>query len=140
MDSKIETNENAVTHKVKKGENLGSIAKNNNTTVEELERINNMADSKIHQGQELKLSQNSETKNKNIVAERTDKKQNTKIENKENTITHKVKKGENLESIAKNNNTTVDELKRINNLTDTKIRQGQEIKLSQSLERSKHKS
>ena len=68
------------------------------------------------------------------------KNQNTNIENKDNTITHKVKKGENLESIAKNNNTTVDELKRINNLTDTKIRQGQEIKLSQSLERSKHKS
>ena len=132
QEAKTEGKEAGITHKVKKGESLGAIAKNNNTTVEELERINNLAGSKIHQGQEIKLAQNDEPKNRNVVAERVEKRQEAKTEGKEAGITHKVKKGESLGAIAKNNNTTVEELKRINNLADSKIHQGQEIKLIQN--------
>jgi len=132
QEAKAEGKEAGITHKVKKGENLGTIAKNNNTTVEELKRINNLADSKIHLGQEIKLALNDEPKNRNVVAERVEKRQEAKAEGKEAGITHKVKKGENLGSIAKNNNTTVEELKRINNLADSKIHLGQEIKLAQN--------
>jgi len=130
--SKTENLEREITHKIKKGENLGAIAKENNTTVDELKRINNLADTKLHVGQELKIAQNSDSKSKNTLAERIDKKQEVQIETKDNAVIHKIKKGENLGSIAKENNTTVDELKRINNLADSKIHVGQELKISQN--------
>jgi LysM repeat protein len=138
QDVKAENREKTLTHIIKKGENLGSIAKNNHTTVEELKRINNLADSKIHQGQELKINENSESVKKNLVADRIEAKQETKAEKRENTITHKIKKGESLITIAKDNNLTVEELMRINNMTDSKIRFGQELKLNKSLGKPKN--
>ena len=135
QNSKIDKDEKTFTHKIKKGENLGSIAKNNNTTVEELKRINNLSDSKIHQGQVLKINNVAEPTDQHEVAEKTDKKQAAKIESKEKEVTHKIKKGESLISIAKDNNMSVDELKRINNINDSKIKSGQELKLNQSFER-----
>ncbi|MDD4971460.1 MAG: LysM peptidoglycan-binding domain-containing protein [Paludibacter sp.] len=140
QDSKIDADEKTVTHKVKKGENLGSIAKNNNTTVEELKRINNLSDSKIHQGQVLKINNGVEPAAQHSIAEKSDKKKDAKIESKEKEVTHKIKKGESLISIAKDNNMSVDELKRINNINDSKIKSGQELKLSQTSERTSSKS
>ena len=132
QNSKKEITEKEITHKIKRGENLGAIAKENNTTVEELERINNLANSKIHEGQELKIIQNIEANSKNNLAERMDKKQEVQLESKENIILHKIKRGENLGSIAKNNNITVEELKRMNHLADSRIHEGQELKIVQN--------
>jgi len=132
QESKIKETEKTITHRIKSGENLGSIAKENNTTVEELKRMNNLADSEIHAGQELKINQGVDTRNLNAITEKADnKKQIARIEDNGKIQTHVIKKGENLGSIAKANNTTVDELKRINNLADSKIHQGQELKLNQ---------
>jgi len=136
--AKINNSEKELTHIIKKGENLGSIAKSNNTTVEELERINNLADSKIHQGQVLKINPEVEAHFQHAVTDKSDKRQVAKVETKERELTHKVKKGESLISISKENNISVEELKRINDMTDSKIRFGQEIKLSPSSEKSKH--
>ena len=134
QNSKSEISEKEITHKIRRGENLGAIAKENNTTVEELKRINNLADSKIHEGQELKVIQNDESKNKNNLAERMEKRQEVQTESKESTIIHKIKRGENLGSIAKNNNISVEELKRMNNLADSRIHEGQELKIVQNNE------
>jgi LysM repeat protein len=128
---KIENNEKTLTHVIKKGETLGSIAKANNMTVDELMRINNLASNKIHQGQELKINQGSDEKSQVAIVEKTDKKQELKAINSGKASTHKIQKGESLISIAKDNNLSVDELKKINNMTDNKIRFGQELKLSQ---------
>jgi len=137
-DSKIKDAEKTITHRIKSGENLGSIAKENNTTVEELKRLNNLADSKIHAGQELKINQGVDTRNRNAVTEKIDnKRQVARIENNEKLLTHVIKKGENLGSIAKANNTTVEELKRINNLSDNKIHQGQELKINEGIDTKK---
>jgi len=138
-EQKIENKEKTIAHKVVRGENLGSIANENNTTVEELERINHLADSKIHQGQELKITQDNTSKNRNALAEKEEKRQEQKIDNKDKTTTHTVKKGENLISIAKNNNMSVEELKKINHMTDSKIKFGQELKLDQSVEKTNSK-
>jgi len=135
--SKIENHQSTITHKIKKGENLGSIAKANNMTVDELMKINNLPDSKIHQGQELKVIQKNESKNQNILLSKAEKRQEDKIENKENSGTHKIIKGENLGSIAKANNISIEELKSLNNLKDSKIKLGQELKLTASLEKTK---
>jgi len=134
QNGKTEIIEKEITHKIRRGENLGAIAKENNTTVDELKRINNLADSKIHEGQELKVIQNDESKNRNNLADRNDKKQELQNESKENTILHKIKRGENLGSIARNNNISVEELKRMNNLADSKIHEGQELKIVQNNE------
>jgi len=133
QDSKAGNIEKEITLKIRRGENLEVIAKENNTSVEELKRINNLADSKLRIGQVLKITQNNELKNKNILAERNDKKQEVQTESKEIVTTHKIKKGENLGSIAKENNTTIVELKRINNLADSKIHEGQELKIIQNV-------
>jgi len=132
LESKTVNIEKEITHKIRKGENLGAIAKENNTSVEELKRVNNLADSKLHIGQELRIPQSNDSKNKNNLAERIDKKQEVRAESNEIAAIHKIKKGENLGSIAKENNTTVEELKRINNLADSKIHEGQELKISQN--------
>ena len=135
--SKIENHQSTITHKIKKRENLGSIAKANNMTVDELMKINNLPDSKIHQGQELKVIQKNESKNQNVLLSKAEKRQEDKIENKENSGTHKIIKGENLGSIAKANNISIEELKSLNNLKDSKIKLGQELKLTASLENTK---
>jgi len=131
--TKIENNEKILTHVIKKGENLGGIAKANNMSVDELMKINNLTSNKIHQGQELKINQASDEKNQPLIAEKSsDIKVNTKKESNEKALTHVIKKGENLGGIAKANHMSVDELMRINNLTSNKIHQGQELKFNES--------
>jgi len=131
--AQAESKENTIQHKIKRGENLGSIAKNYNISVEDLKRMNNLADSRLHEGQNLKIVQINESKTENHLADRSTKKQDAPVENKELAITHKILKGENLGSIAKNNNISVEELKRMNHLTDSKIKPGQELVLNQSM-------
>ena len=131
-NAKTEKSQTISTHKVISGETLFSIAKTNMITVDGLKKLNNISNGKIHPGQELKLTNESEIKNQNIVVvDNKGKKQDIQSENKEIKIIYKIKKGENLGSIAKDNHTTVDELKRINNLTDSKIHQGQNLLLVQ---------
>lgn len=142
--AKVETpqKEKGTTHKVTPGESLYSISKKYNISIDELKRVNNIPTGKIKPGQELKISQQDDNDNKakNLVAEKSNNKQAAKTEASDKTITHKIKKGESLISIAKDNNISVEELKKINNLDDSKIRFGQEIKLTQSAGKTKNTS
>jgi len=110
---------------------LYSIAKKYNISVDELKKTNNIPNGKIHPGQELKLTQSdNDSKTKNTVAEKADNKQVAKAETNGNIVTYKVKKGESLITIANDNNISVEELKKLNNLTNSKIKSGQELKLT----------
>lgn len=91
---------------VKKGDTLYSIAAANNTTIDELKRINNLTSDILSTGQLLKIPSA-------LLPE----------------TTYKVKKGDSLYSIATKYNTTVEELKRINNLTSNTLSIGQVLKL-----------
>lgn len=91
---------------VQKGDTLYSIAAANNTTVDELKRINNLTSNILSTGQLLKIPSA-------LLPEST----------------YIVKKGDSLYSIANKYNTTVDELKRINNLTSNILSIGQVLKL-----------
>lgn len=135
--AEVEAPQKVTTHKVISGESLFSISKLYNIPIDELKKINNLPTAKIRPGQELKLFQDSETKTKNIVVDKSDNKQVIKTETSEKTIIHKIKKGESLISIANENNISVEELKKINNLADSKIRSGQKLKLTQSTEKTK---
>ena len=91
---------------VKKGDTLYSIAAANNTTVDELKKANNLTSNILSTGQLLKIPSA-------LLPEST----------------YTVKKGDSLYSIATKYNTTVDELKRINNLTSNILSIGQILKL-----------
>ena len=91
---------------VQKGDTLYSIAMANNITVDELKRINNLTSNILSTGQLLKIPSA-------LLPEST----------------YIVKKGDSLYSIANKYNTTVDELKRINNLTSNILSIGQVLKL-----------
>ena len=91
---------------VQKGDTLYSVAMANNTTVDELKKANNLTSNILSTGQLLKIPSA-------LLPEST----------------YIVKKGDSLYSIATKYNTTVDELKRINNLTSNTLSIGQVLKL-----------
>lgn len=94
---------------VKKGDTLYSIAMANNTTIDELKRINNLTSNILSIGQVLKLPSDK-------VSD---------IEKEENTISYTVQKGDSLYSIARKYDTTIDRIKKLNNLTTNLLSIGQ---------------
>ena len=94
------------TYIVKKGDTLYQIAKLYNTDVDKLKDINNLNTDNLSIGQILKLP-------------------NNKIFNNENNYI--VQKGDNLYQIARIFNTTVEEIKRINNLKTNNLSIGQKL-------------
>jgi len=110
-------------HTVKSGETLFSIAKANNTTVAELQKLNDLSNGKIRLGQELKVNQTDVAKSNNTAI---------KEEIAATPISYKVKKGETLSSISKKYNVTEDELKASNNLKSNALRLGQNLQIAQT--------
>lgn len=92
---------------VQKGDSLWSIAKKYNTTVEELKSINNLKTNLLSIGQRLKIK-------------------GTKV-NPDNQNIYKVQKGDTLYKIANMYGTTVDNLKKLNNLNSNTLSIGQEL-------------
>ena len=99
---------------IQKGDSLWSIAKKFNTTVNEIKNINNLTSNTISIGQILVLPV----------------KQQTPIDTTyEDTTMYIVKSGDSLYKIANQYNTTVDELKKINNLSTNLLSIGQVLKI-----------
>lgn len=105
------------TYIVKSGDTLWSIARNNGLTVDELKRINNLTSNSLSIGQVLKLKEISTTPTTPSMVG-------------ENYI---VKSGDTLYGIANRFGLTVDELKRLNNLTSNTLSIGQVLKLSKDV-------
>ena len=95
---------------VEKGDTLYSISRKFNIPVDEIKRLNNLTSNIITVGQQLML--------KDIVA--TEPVPTC-------TITYTVEKGDTLYKIANMFNTTVDEIKRLNNLEDNLLKIGQNL-------------
>lgn len=105
----IPTQETDVTtdeYVVIKGDTLYAIANKFGTTVDNLKSINNLTTDSLAIGQILKIPSDTSS-----------------------TETYKVKKGDTLYGIAQKYNTTVDELKSLNNLTSNTLSIGQELKI-----------
>ena len=94
---------------VKKGDSLWSIASKNNTTVDNIKKLNNLTSNNLYIGQILKISDNDNNNN---------------LENK-NIYT--VKKGDSLWLIANKNKVSVDDIKSANNLTSNILQIGQTL-------------
>ena len=81
-----------------------SIANKYNTTVNEIKSLNNLTSNNLSIGQQLRIPTNAP-----------------------GNITYTVQKGDNLYSIARKYNTTVNEIKRKNNLTSNNLSIGQQL-------------
>ena len=112
----------AKTHTIKSGDTLLAIAINNDITVAEIEKLNGFgSDQKLKIGKEIKISKEIKVakKSKKIAKNNSSKKNKKKIASKKDTkiLKHTIKKGDTLYSIAHNNNTTVVDLQKLNQLS-----------------------
>lgn len=105
-------------YEVQKGDNLFSIAKKFNVSIEDLKKWNNLEDLNVQLGSKLALANKEES----AIAEAP--KTETKI------VEHKVKKGEYLGTIAKKYNVTVAEIKEWNSLEDNNVKLGETLIVS----------
>lgn len=95
---------------VKSGDTLWSIARNNNTTVDNIKTLNNLKNNTLTVGQRLIIK-------------------NTTGSTPNNGNYYTVVKGDSLYKIANKFNTTVDKLKTLNNLTSNTLSIGQKLLL-----------
>lgn len=109
---KLEPTELTETYIVKNGDTLYSIAKRYNSTVNDLKQLNNLTKDTLSIGQSLLVPAGEVVED--IITEDT---------------TYIVKSGDTLYSIARIYNTTVDELKSLNNLKTNLLSVGQVLKV-----------
>ena len=103
--------EDYLIYKVKKGDSLWNIAEYYNITVDTLKKINNLSSDKLIINQQLFIpkSDNSSVKNTG-------------------EINYVVQKGDNLWTIANKYDTTIDDIKKLNNLKSNTLQIGQVLK------------
>ena len=105
------SNEKTTVYTVQSGDNLTNIARKFGTTVAKIQELNGMGNSSsLSVGQKLKVAGTSQEASFKI---------------------HTVKKGEGLWDISRQYNVTIEEIVKWNDLTDTKIKVGEKLKIKQ---------
>jgi len=116
-------------HQVKKGDNLDAIAKKYGVSGDKIKTINNLKSTNLVAGQRLQIPLSSDSTYADAAPqEKTSvEKVNSPAQNTKNNI-HIVQSGENLWSIAKEQNTSVNTLAKLNNLNvQTPLKLGQKL-------------
>ena len=98
-------NVSSINYTVKKGDSLYKIATKYNTSINAIQKLNNLNNINLSVGQVLKIPNSVSNNNKNYT----------------------VQKGDSLYSIAKKFNTTIDSIKKKNNLTNNLLSIGQKL-------------
>jgi peptidoglycan endopeptidase LytE len=121
-----------VSYTVRKGDTLQRIAKKNNVSVLEIKESNGLQSAKLAVGTRLSLPNSEKRHGKKETVHNAKKgpskrlvSNRTAAEN--DVITHMVKKGDTLKSVAKKYKVSVSDLKRTNNLKNGKLKPGQQI-------------
>lgn len=98
-------------HRVRKGENLASISRKYNLKIAEIKKLNGLRSNRIYAGSRLKIRSTTPT-----------------LKNKK----YRVRRGDNLYSIAKKFQTTIRAIKRANNIRRNRIYAGQMLTIKRS--------
>ncbi|PKN36115.1 MAG: lytic transglycosylase [Deltaproteobacteria bacterium HGW-Deltaproteobacteria-19] len=123
----------ATAYKVKRGDTLQELAERFDTTPEQLRQFNRIKGNKLLAGQILKVSPQGSGEDSEEMAEKRVRRSGKKAKATTSSAgeggkTYKVRKGDNLFRIATRNGTSVDSLRKVNNLGDgDSIRPGQII-------------
>lgn len=102
--------DNYISYTVKSGDSLYSIARNYNTTVDDIKTLNNLTSNLLSIGQILRIPTTTTTPETSY-------------------LNYTVKSGDSLYQIAIQYNTTVSEIKNLNNLTSNNLSIGQTLKI-----------
>ncbi len=111
---------NKTYYTVQSGENLWLISQKFGVTVENIQEWSNLSGNSIKPGDILVVY--AKTTNKVIV--KPDQPKNVAVRPNKNQVTYTVVSGDNLWSIAKKHNVTVESIKKLNNLQDDKLKLG----------------
>jgi membrane-bound lytic murein transglycosylase D len=121
-------------HKVKRGDNLGEISDKYGVSVAELKKWNKLRNNNLMTGDKLKIIKNERvvtTVRKEVKADKnaTETPVVSNEANENPTDFYEVQKGDNLFSIAKKFNVSLEDLKKWNNLNDLNVEQGSKLAL-----------
>jgi membrane-bound lytic murein transglycosylase D len=106
---------------VQKGDNLGNIAKKYAVSIEDLKQWNNLSDVNVQLGFQLKIANETENLEEQVVVKKEYK-----------TQEYVVLKGDNIGNIAKKYKVSSDDIKLWNNLVDNNIQLGSSIIVSKT--------
>ena len=138
-------------HKVRKGDNLGSIAAKYDVSVSDIKEWNKLKKNTIASGKILKIMTTErvvskvrkeiklgkkpiETKNEAVVSNEVKLDKNTISEAAKTPEYYVVQKGDNLGNIAKKYAVSVEDLKQWNNLSDVNVQLGFQLKIANETE------
>ena len=107
-----------ITYTVKSGDNLYNIAARYNTSVDAIKRLNNLTTNNLQIGEQLKIPTATNTPSNPSTPQPSS--------------TYTVKSGDNLYAIAARYNTSVDAIKRLNNLSSNNLQVGQVLRIPSS--------
>ncbi|WP_293891893.1 LysM peptidoglycan-binding domain-containing protein [Flavobacterium sp.] len=120
-------------HKVKRGDNLGEISDKYGVSVAEVKKWNHIKGSNIVPGKSLKIIKNERVVTTVRKEIKTDKNAPeiavASNENDKPSDFYEVQRGDNLFSIAKKFNVSLEDLKKWNNLNDLNVEQGSKLAL-----------
>lgn len=132
----------SVYYKVKKGDNIASVALKYGVTIAEIKKWNHIKGNNIAYGRSLKIntdptalkeikseSKNTVSKNTALADAKVNKEEKA-VDASNTASTYVVQKGDNLGSIAKKHNLTVTEIQKLNGLTTASVQTGLVLQLS----------
>ncbi|WP_293875430.1 LysM peptidoglycan-binding domain-containing protein [Flavobacterium sp.] len=118
-------------HKVKRGENLGEISDKYGVTVAEVKKWNHIKGTTLTKGKSLKIIKNERivtTFRREVKADKNDIETSLSSSSKQSDF-YEVQRGDNLFSIAKKFNVSLEDLKKWNNLIDLNVELGSKLAL-----------
>ncbi|QIL41485.1 LysM peptidoglycan-binding domain-containing protein [Pedobacter sp. HDW13] len=124
---------NVIEHTIKPKENLNMLAEKYGTTINEIKALNNLTGSNLSIGQVIKIPAKNASQTVEPAQPVKNNTQNPVVNNQPadsgTMIEHEVKPKEFLGKIAEKYGTTIEEVKKANNLSGNNLRVGQKLKI-----------
>lgn len=117
-------------YKIKKGDTLYKIARNHGVSVKQIKQANALKGSMLKPGDRIVVPTKApvKTNKRNKTIKKTEIAGKDSNDNN-NFITHKVRNGDNLYRISKKYGVSVNEVKKLNNLSGSRVKVGQKLKV-----------